>query len=123
MKEQGSLTGFLKKNSHLGKWVIFGWTQKLWCIITAGRIFLKFCTMKGANRQMRMILIISPKKIVWGKWTILGPKVEGVCCFLAIAFYPPLSLILVLDLICQQNNNNKLYSKKIVLFSNIFITY
>ena len=39
------------KNSHLGKWVILG--PK---IVhphnsgSAGRIFLKFCTMKGANR-------------------------------------------------------------------------
>ena len=39
---------------------------------SAGRILLKFCTIKGAKG--RMILIISPKKIVWGKWTILGPK-------------------------------------------------
>ena len=28
-----------------------------------GRIFLKFCTMKGANRKMRMILIIFQKKL------------------------------------------------------------
>ena len=30
--------------------------------------------MKGGNRQKRMILIIFQKKIAWGKWTILGPK-------------------------------------------------
>ena len=41
---------------------------------------------------------------------------EGVCQFSAIAFYRPLSLILVLDLICQQNNNSKLYSKENSLF-------
>ena len=53
------------------------WTQKLHILITlnlAGRIFFKFCRMKGANRQMRMILTIFKKKFVWGKWTILNPK-------------------------------------------------
>ena len=37
--------------------------------------FFKSCTMKGANRYMKMILIIFQKKIVWGKCAILGPKV------------------------------------------------
>ena len=32
------------------------------------RIFLKFCIVKGASREMRMITIIFKKKIVWGKW-------------------------------------------------------
>ena len=42
---------------------------------SAVRIFFKFCTMKGANRYMKIILIIFSQKIViWGKWTILGPK-------------------------------------------------
>ena len=40
---------------------------------SAGRILLQFCTMKGANRQMRIIVIIFQKKI-GGKWTIFGPK-------------------------------------------------
>ena len=49
---------------------------------------------------------------------------EGVCRFSAIAFYRPLSLILVLDLIYQQNNNSKLFPKENSLFfSNIFITH
>ena len=39
-------------------------------------------------------------------------EIEGVCCFSAIAFYRSLSLILMLDLIYQQNNNNRLYSKE-----------
>ena len=39
-------------------------------------------------------------------------SVEGVRRFSAIAFYLPLSLILVLGLIYQQNNNNRLYSKE-----------
>ena len=39
------------------------------------RIFLKFCIMKGVDRQMKIILIIfSKKNFVWDKWTILGPK-------------------------------------------------
>ena len=40
-------------------------------------ILLEFCTIKGANRQMKLILIIfsKQKKNVLGKWTILGPKI------------------------------------------------
>ena len=30
--------------------------------------------MKGVNRKMRVILIIFQKMFVWGKWTILDPK-------------------------------------------------
>ena len=41
---------------------------------SAGRIFLKFCTMKGANRLMKITLIIFQKNN-WGKWTILGQKI------------------------------------------------
>ena len=47
-KKQGSLTGFLKKNSHLGKWVILGpKNAHPHNSGSAGRIFFKFCTMKG----------------------------------------------------------------------------
>ena len=30
--------------------------------------------MNGANRYMRVILIIFKTKFVWGKWTIVGLK-------------------------------------------------
>ena len=46
-KKQGSLTGFLKKNYHLEEWAILG--PKFARPHNSG-IFLKFCTMKGANR-------------------------------------------------------------------------
>ena len=63
-----------KKIVH-DKWAILGLTmanpRKSG---SALRIFFKFCRMTGANRQMRMILIIFRKKVVWGKWTIMGAK-------------------------------------------------
>ena len=59
MKETRLIKSFSEKNSHLGKWAILG--PKIahpHSSGSAGRIFLKFCTMKGANRQMRVILVI-----------------------------------------------------------------
>ena len=42
---------------------------------SAVRMFLKFCTMKGANRCIEIILMAFPKKnLVWGKWTTWDPK-------------------------------------------------
>ena len=41
---------------------------------SAGRIFLKFCTMKGADRSIRMILIIFQKKFCLGQMDHVGPK-------------------------------------------------
>ena len=64
MKETRFINRFSEKNSHLGKWAILG------PIIghppnsrSAGRIFIKFYTMKGANRLMRMILKIFQKNL------------------------------------------------------------
>ena len=81
---------------------------------SAGRIFFKFCTMKGVNRQMKMILIIFQKKLFWAngpfqaqKWHIL---ITLICCqkFFKILHNQK----------CQQvgesNNNNGLYQKKFV---------
>ena len=42
--------------------------------------------------------------------------------FSAIAFYRPLLLILALDLMYQQNNDNRLYSKEDSPSSNTLIT-
>ena len=51
MKETRLINRFSEKNSHLGKWAILG--PKIahpHNSGSTGRIFLKFCTMKGANR-------------------------------------------------------------------------
>ena len=75
MKETRFINSFSeKKNSHLGKWAIL-------CTKiahphnsgSAGRI-LKFYTMKGANRKMRMILIFFQKIICLGQMDHFGPK-------------------------------------------------
>ena len=36
--------------------------------------FVKFCTLKGAKKHMKIVLMVFPKKkkIVWGKWAILS---------------------------------------------------
>ena len=73
---------------------------------------------KVLTTHVRIILQVSKKN----KWLYI---LEGLHHFLAIAFYWPFSLILALDLICQQNNNNnRLYSKEdSPSFSNAFITH
>ena len=66
MKETRLINSFSEKNSHLGKWTILD--PKVvhpHDSRSAGRIFINFCTMKGANRQMRMILIIFIKKYLF----------------------------------------------------------
>ena len=79
MKEKRLVNRFSEKNYHLGKWAILH--PKIahpHNSGSAGRIFLKFCTVKGANRQMRMIIIF-PKKVLFGvngpfwvqKWRIV----------------------------------------------------
>ena len=61
MKGTCSLTGFLK-NSHLGKWAIVSLkSAHRHNSGPSGRIFLKFCTIKGANSLMKIILIIFQK--------------------------------------------------------------
>ena len=42
--------------------------------VSPGKIFLKFCTKKGANRKMRMILIIFQKIVCLGQMDHFGPK-------------------------------------------------
>ena len=41
---------------------------------STGRFLLKFCTMKGAKVDENDINNFPKKIFVWGKWTILGPK-------------------------------------------------
>ena len=53
MKETKLINRFSekKKKSHLGKWAILGpKIANLHNSGSAGRIFFKFCTLKGANR-------------------------------------------------------------------------
>ena len=75
MKETRLINRFFEKNSDLGKWSILG--PK---IVdphnsgSAGRIFLKFCTMKGANRWVRVILIIFQKIFCLGQMDHFGPN-------------------------------------------------
>ena len=70
--------------------------------------------MKGANRQMKMILIIFQEKFVWGKWTILGPKMAHPynSGWAVIIFF----LILHNEKGQQadESNNNGLYEKKFI---------
>ena len=69
--------------------------------------------MLGFSHQFPMAWENATKPIVRGEPGIGNHTfpIEGVRRFSAIAFYRPLSLILALDLIYQQNNNNKLCSK------------
>ena len=80
MKETRFINRLSEKNSHLGKLAILG--PKIAHPHNSGsarRIFLKFSTMKGASRHMRVILIIFQKKFLFGangpfyaqKWHIL----------------------------------------------------
>ena len=60
------------KNSHLVKWAILG--PKIVRPHNSGttrRIFLTFCSMKGADKQMGIILIFQKKM---GQMDYLGPK-------------------------------------------------
>ena len=41
---------------------------------SAGRIFIKFCAGKGANSEMRILLIIFQKKICLGQMDHFRPK-------------------------------------------------
>ena len=66
--------GFLEKFS-------FGangpFLPRKWHILIIGsalRIFLKFCTMKGAKRYMELILIVFAKKISFGTNGLFRPE-------------------------------------------------
>ena len=51
MKETRLINRSSQKDAHLGKWAILGpKVVHLHNPESAGRIFLKFCAMKGANR-------------------------------------------------------------------------
>ena len=76
MKETRLINRFPEeKKIHLGKWAILG--PKIvhpHNFGSTGRNLLKFYTMKGANRKMRMILRIFPKKNCLGQMDHFGPK-------------------------------------------------
>ena len=75
MKETMLINRFSEKNPHLGKWVILGLkiahphNSGL-----AGRIFLKFWAMKGANSLIRTISIIFEKNFCLGQMDHFRPK-------------------------------------------------
>ena len=57
---------FTKKNFVQDKWVILGLKMAHphnsgWAL----RNFLKFCTMKGANRYMEILLVFFREKFIW----------------------------------------------------------
>ena len=67
MKEIRLINRFSEKNSHLGKWAILG--PKIahpHNSGSTGRIFLKFCRMKGANRYMKILLVVFREKKSFG---------------------------------------------------------
>ena len=75
MKETRLINRFSEKISYLGKWAILG--PKMahpHNSGSAGRIFLKFYTMKGANRYIRTILIIFQKKFHLEQMDHFAPK-------------------------------------------------
>ena len=103
----------------MGKWAILG--PKIahpHNSGSAGIIFLTFYTIKGANRWMRMILIILQKNFIWGKWTILGPKMV----------HPPNSgsaVRIFLNLHSEKGqsvdeSNNGFYEKKLFRTNGLF---
>ena len=109
MKETRLISRFSEKNSHLGKWAIL--VPKIahpHNSGSTGRIFLKFCTMEGANRQMRIILIISKKKI----FKAIGPfwAQKLWICWKNIFSFCTMKKGQQL----HESNNNGLYPKKIV---------
>ena len=63
MKGTSLINRFSEKSSVLDKWVILGPKMAhLHNSGLAGRIFLKFCRMKGDNRYMKMLLVVFGEK-------------------------------------------------------------
>ena len=76
MKGTKSINGFSEKNSHLASWALLD--LKMAHPHNSGstvRIFLKFCVMKRANRQTRVVLMVGTKKsFVQDKWAFWARK-------------------------------------------------
>ena len=71
MKETRLINRFSEKNFHLGKWAILG--PKITHPHNSGltlRIFLKFCIMKGANRYMKILLVVFREKNHLGQFSL-----------------------------------------------------
>ena len=66
---------FSKKLFVWGKWTMLG-PKKAHPhnFGSTVRIFLKFCTIKGANREMKVIIMVCTKKICSGQMDYFGPK-------------------------------------------------
>ena len=66
---------FPKKSFLVGKWAILGLKMAhLHNSVSALRIFFKFCTMKGANKYMEIILMTFPEKSCLAQLDHLGLK-------------------------------------------------
>ena len=64
MKEIKLINRFSEKILNWANWTILGPKMaQPHNSGSTGRIFLKFCTMKGADRYMRIILVIVQKKL------------------------------------------------------------
>ena len=66
MKGTKSINGFSEKNSHLASWALLD--LKMAHPHNSGstvRIFFKFCVMKRANRQTRVVLMVGTKKVLF----------------------------------------------------------
>ena len=75
MKETRLMKRFSEKKFLGGKWAILD--PKMVHPHNSGSaviIVLKFCTKKGTNRWMKMMLTFFWKNFLGGKWTILSPK-------------------------------------------------
>ena len=74
MKEIKLINRFSEKILNWANWTILGPKMaQPHNSGSTGRIFLKFCTMKGADRYMRIILVIVQKNCL-GKMDYLGSK-------------------------------------------------
>ena len=75
---QSYINGFLEKNLIQGNCAILD--QKWLDVITLDLVsgfFLKFCIMKSSKRCMTIMLTVFFETFLWGKCTILGPKMMG----------------------------------------------
>ena len=80
MKETRLINRFSEKNHIWGKWAILDpKIAHLRNSGSAGRIFLKFCIMKGANMYMGILLVVFRKKIHLGQLDLFSLQAIFYC--------------------------------------------
>ena len=72
--QQGLVMGFLEKFSFGANGPFLAQNWHILIIGSTWRIFLKFCTMKGAKRYMELILIVFLKKTLFGTNGLFQPE-------------------------------------------------